>query len=56
MLKDMALGPPILSISFRDMNWPRAMKSTSGTIKDSRKVSRGEVSSTISLLKVAPAS
>ena len=56
MLKDMALGPPSLSIIFLDRNCPMAKNSAIGRIQDSRKLSSGEVSSMISLENTAPAS
>ena len=57
ILKDMAPEPPpILSIIFFVRNCPRAMKITMGRTQVSRMDRNGEVSSTISLEKTAPAS
>ena len=55
-LNIMELGPPALSISFLDMNCPRAMNSTTGSTQVSRMFKSGEVSSTISPPNCAPES
>ena len=52
--KAMALGPPILSIIFRDIYCPRATKITMGSTQVRRKERSGSVCSMISPLKAAP--
>ena len=49
-------GPPARSVSFLVISWPMAMKMMMGRIHVSTKLSRGEVSSTMSRVNSAPAS